>query len=179
LDGIDRGRAAGVVAKVLAAAPHGRRLEPAEIAELLSAYGLRMARGDDPEPGGQPGLALAVRVTNEASFGPLLSAGLGGDIGQLVGGCASVPLTRSKAAEVAGAIPAVGLIAGCLQTPVADQRLLEEAILRVAQLAEDVPELAELALDLLIAPRSGDVVQAAHVTVSPRARPEPWLRHLP
>ena len=38
---------------------------------------------------------------------------------------------------------------------------------------------AELALHPLIAPSSGVVVQAGHGRISPRARPEPWLRHLP
>jgi acyl-CoA synthetase (NDP forming) len=181
LGGIDHGRAADVVAKVLAAAPHGRRLQATEIAELLSAYGVKMARGDDPELGGRPELTLAVSVINDPSFGPLLSAGLGGDPGQLVSGRAhcSIPMTRSKAAELARAIPGGGAIAGSLRPASADPVALEDAILRIARLAEDIPELAELALRPLIAPPSGVVVQAADGRVSPRARPEPWLRHLP
>ena len=119
-------------------------------------------------------------VSNDPSFGPLLSAGIGGDAAALLGGRVhhSLPLTAAEAAALARSLPGVSLIAGSLHQPAADRSALQDVLLRLGQLAVDVPELAELVLDPLIASPAGVVVGHANGRVAPRPSPEPWVRRL-
>ena len=157
--------------RVLTSAPNGRELEATEIAELFHAYGITMAHGGNAHQR-RPGLSLALSVTNDAVRA--IALGRPGRRRRPARRRARPPQRPvdpiGGAAELARSVPGVALITGSVDEPSADPRALKDAILRIACLADDLPELAELALHPLIAPPSGVVVQAAHGRVSARAR---------
>jgi hypothetical protein len=125
-------------------------LEPARAAGLLRCYGIPLA---DLAP---PGPQVKVRVAGDRVFGPLVTVEAG-DSGRTA---RFTPLTDVEAAYLAGS------------HPVADPELAD-LLLRVSRLADDLPEVTELDLDL-----GGAAVINARVKVEPYQPQDPFLRKL-
>jgi acyl-CoA synthetase (NDP forming) len=70
------------------------------------------------------------------------------------------PLTDVDADELLGSVKAARLLAGYRGAPPADMSALRDLLLRVSQLVEDVPEVAELDLNPVIALPAGQGVLA-------------------
>jgi len=123
-------------------------LGPAQAAELLRCYGIPLA---DLAPGPQ----VKVRVAGDRMFGPLVTV----DAGDSARTARFTPLTDVDAAYLTRSRP--------------DLDVLHDLLLRVSRLADDLPEVTELDLDL-----GGAAVINARVKVEPYQPLDPFLRRL-
>jgi acyl-CoA synthetase (NDP forming) len=108
-------------------------------------------------------------MTRDPSFGPLVAFGVGGTSVELWGDVVFrlAPLTTSDASEMLDAIRARKLLDGFRGGPAADRDAVRDVILRVSQLAEDEPRVAELDINPLVAlePGRGALVVDARIRV--------------
>ena len=103
-----------------------------------------------------PGVATVVEVVDDPSFGALVSFGLGGVATDLLGDRAyrTLPLTDLDAAELVRAPRAWPLLDGYRGSEPVDVDALEDLLLRVARLADDLPEVLRLRLEpVIVGPR--------------------------
>jgi acyl-CoA synthetase (NDP forming) len=136
-----------------------------------------------------PGVATVVEVVDDPSFGALVSFGVGGVATDLLGDRAyrALPLTDLDAAELVRAPRAWPLLDGYRGSEPVDVAALEDLLLRVARLADDVPEVLGLSLDPCIVgpahPWHGGrslVVAGGTVRIGPpTARVPPGPRRMP
>jgi acyl-CoA synthetase (NDP forming)/GNAT superfamily N-acetyltransferase len=115
------------------------------------------------------GASCVIGLQDDPSFGTLVSFGLSGVVNDLLGDRAyrAIPMTDVDAAGLVRAPKAAPLLAGYGGAPVADLAALEDLVLRVAALAEDVPEVRSLELDPVVASDKGANVVYARVLVGP------------
>ncbi|ONI79358.1 GNAT family N-acetyltransferase [Actinosynnema sp. ALI-1.44] len=115
------------------------------------------------------GTSCVIGLQDDPSFGTLVSFGLSGVVNDLLGDRAyrSIPMTDVDAAGLVRAPKAAPLLAGYGGSPMADLGALEDLVLRVAALAEDVPEVRVLELEPVVASESGASVVYARVAVGP------------
>jgi len=120
------------------------------------------------------GVAVSVDAVDDASFGAVVSVGVGGIATELLGDRAyrAVPLTDVDAAEMVRSLRAAPLLLGWRGAEAVDVAALEELLLRVSVLVDDVPEVAQLQLESVLVGASGVSVLEARVTV---AMPGPRL----
>jgi acyl-CoA synthetase (NDP forming) len=116
----------------------------------------------------------------EPVFGPLVVFGLGGVAAEVLGDHAArlTPLTDTDADELIHAGPAAPLLFGHRGAPPADVGALADTLLRVSRLADDLPEVAELDLNPVIARPDGVFVVGTRARVSPADPRDPFLRQL-
>jgi acyl-CoA synthetase (NDP forming) len=93
-----------------------------------------------------------VGIVDDPSFGALVSFGLGGVATDLLGDRAyrTLPLTDLDAAELVRAPRAWPLLNGYRGSEPVDTGAIEELLLRVARLADDLPEVLALTLEPVI-----------------------------
>jgi acyl-CoA synthetase (NDP forming)/RimJ/RimL family protein N-acetyltransferase len=128
-----------------------------------------------------PGVAVSVQAADDASFGVLVSVGVGGIATDLLGDRAyrAVPLTDVDAAEMVRSLRASPLLLGWRGTEPVDVAALEDLLLRVSQLLDEVPEIVELSLPSVVVAPSGLAVLEAHVGVGAAgSRPDAGPRRL-
>ncbi len=115
------------------------------------------------------GISCTFGLQDDPSFGTLLSFGLSGLVSDLLGDRAyrAVPLTDTDAAALVRAPKAAPLLAGYRGDVPADLAALEDLVLRLAALAEDLPEVRSLALEPVLASAAGAFVSSARMTVGP------------
>jgi acyl-CoA synthetase (NDP forming)/GNAT superfamily N-acetyltransferase len=139
-------------------------LGPARAAELLACYGIPLADpsggfggvvppGVSGDPSGTP--RVVVRVAGDQVFGPL------------------VRLEAGDSSRTARFTPLTDVDAAYLTRSRPDLDVLRDLLLRVSRLADDLPEVAELELDL-----GGAAVISARVKVEPSEPQDPYLRRL-
>ncbi|WP_448627893.1 bifunctional acetate--CoA ligase family protein/GNAT family N-acetyltransferase [Geodermatophilus sp. URMC 64] len=99
-----------------------------------------------------PGVATVVGIVDDPSFGALVSFGLGGVATDLLGDRAyrTLPLTDLDAAELVRAPRAWPLLNGYRGSEPVDIAAIEQLLLRVARLADDLPEVLALGLEPVI-----------------------------
>jgi acetyl coenzyme A synthetase (ADP forming)-like protein len=92
------------------------------------------------------GVEAIVGVTQDPSFGPLIMFGLGGTFVELLKDVAFRihPLTDVDAREMVREVQGYPLLEGWRGAPPGDVAAVEELILRVSQLVEEIPEVAEM-----------------------------------
>jgi acyl-CoA synthetase (NDP forming)/RimJ/RimL family protein N-acetyltransferase len=149
------------------------RLDIGSEAELLAAYEAMTARlgpaaGLAVQAMAPPGVATVIRTAEDPSFGALISFGVGGVATDLLGDRAFhvLPLTDVDAADLVRAVRAAPLLFGYRGSEPVDVAALEQLLLRVACLADDVPEVAVLELNPVIAGPSGTFVLDATARVA-------------
>ncbi|SDC46212.1 bifunctional acetate--CoA ligase family protein/GNAT family N-acetyltransferase [Actinokineospora iranica] len=115
------------------------------------------------------GNSCTIGLQDDPSFGTLVSFGLSGLISDLLGDRAyrAVPLTDADAASLVRAPKAAPLLVGYGGGEPADLAALEQLVLRVAALAEDVPEVRSLAVAPILASAEGAFVTGGRITVGP------------
>jgi acyl-CoA synthetase (NDP forming) len=117
------------------------------------------------------GVEALVGVTTDPTFGPLVVAGLGGVLVELLKDVAFrlTPVTDIDAAEMLRALRASKLLDGYRGSAPADRAALEAVILRISALSEAVPEMLELDLNPVKVrpPGQGAVVVDARVRIGP------------
>jgi acetyl coenzyme A synthetase (ADP forming)-like protein len=112
------------------------------------------------------GAELLAGIVQDPVFGPLVAFGPGGVLAELIGEARFriAPLTDVDAQELVRAGKAGVLVAGFRGAPPSDAAALADLVLRLSQLAEDLPEVVELDLNPVIGLAKGCV------TVDARAR---------
>jgi acyl-CoA synthetase (NDP forming) len=177
-----RARLAGFLARE----PAGGWLPQDQAAELLLCYGIPLAPGATA-PGSAParpvafdGVEVLIGVRQEPVFGPVVVFGLGGAATGVLGHQAArlTPLTDTDADELIRGTDATPLLSGHGGAPPADTRALADVLLRVSRLADDLPEVAELELNPVIARPDGVSAARARVRVGPADSRDPFLRRL-
>jgi acetate---CoA ligase (ADP-forming) len=117
------------------------------------------------------GVELMIGVTQDSSFGPLIGFGLGGiHVEILRDVCFRItPITDRDAREMVRSINGYRLLEGYRGHPPADIEATEELLLRVSRLVEDVPEIAELDLNPVMAlpPGHGCLIVDARICLKP------------
>jgi acetyl coenzyme A synthetase (ADP forming)-like protein len=129
-----------------------------EMATQVAAAGESMI-GAHVQAMAAPGVETIAGVVRDPGFGPLVMFGLGGVAAELVGDTALkvAPLTDQDAAELVRSLRSSPLLFGYRGSTPVDTAALEDLLLRLSRLGEQVPELAELDLNPVIA-RPGSVV---------------------
>jgi acyl-CoA synthetase (NDP forming) len=99
------------------------------------------------------GVELLAGVVQDPVFGPLVAFSAGGVAAELIGDAsfAIAPLTDADARELVLAGKAGRLVRGFRGAPPADADALADLLQRLSQLAEDLPAVAELDLNPVIA----------------------------
>jgi acyl-CoA synthetase (NDP forming)/RimJ/RimL family protein N-acetyltransferase len=131
-----------------------------ELTDVATVYVQRMAR---------KGLGCSIGLQDDPSFGTLVSFGLSGVVSDLLGDRAyrAVPLTDVDAAALVRAPKAAPLLTGYRGSEPADLDGLADLVLRVAALAEDVPQVRWLALEPILAGPGGAQAIGARVKIGP------------
>jgi acyl-CoA synthetase (NDP forming)/RimJ/RimL family protein N-acetyltransferase len=126
------------------------------------------------------GVEVLVGVVNEPVFGPLVVFGLGGVATDVLGDHVArlTPLTDADADEMISGIRAAPLLYGYRGSAPVDLGALADLLLRVSRLADDVPEIAELDLNPVIARADGACPVDARIRIVPAEPADPFLRRL-
>jgi acyl-CoA synthetase (NDP forming)/GNAT superfamily N-acetyltransferase len=126
------------------------------------------------------GTEVIIGVVQEPVFGPLVVFGLGGVATEVLGDHAArlAPLTGTDADDLIHAIRAAPLLLGHRGQPAADIGALRDTLLRISQLADDLPQVAEFDLNPVIARPDGVFAVDARVRVTSSRAADPFLRQL-
>ncbi|HSO18375.1 MAG TPA: acetate--CoA ligase family protein, partial [Desulfosarcina sp.] len=130
------------------------------------------ARGYDPEaeiqgvlvvkmaPAGQE---VILGMSRYPGFGPLLMFGFGGIFVEVFKDVTFrlAPVGRNEARRMLNAVRAAKLLKGFRNTPAADTEAIEQALVRLSDLALQHPEIAELDINPLLAHPKGQGVTVA------------------
>jgi acetate---CoA ligase (ADP-forming) len=119
------------------------------------------------QPHVRGGAELLAGVVQDPVFGPLVAFGPGGVFAELIGEAQFriAPLTLEDAEELVHTGKAGRLVSGFRGQPPADAEALVDLVLRLARLAEDIPEVVELDLNPVLGLPSGCVAVDARVRV--------------
>jgi acyl-CoA synthetase (NDP forming) len=111
------------------------------------------------------GAELLAGVVQDPVFGALVAFGPGGVLAELIGDAAFriAPLTDLDAEELVTTGKAGRLVRGFRGAPAADTAPLTDLVLRLARLGEELPEVAELDLNPVLALPDRCVVVDARV----------------
>jgi acyl-CoA synthetase (NDP forming)/RimJ/RimL family protein N-acetyltransferase len=157
---------------------------PEDVRDAYAAFTARFGErlsGVLIQPMISAGTEVIIGVVQEPMFGPLVVFGLGGVTTDVLGDHIArlTPLTDTDADELIHAIRAAPLLLGHRGNPAADIAALHEILLRVSRLADDVPEIAELDLNPVIARPDGVFAVDARIRLAPAEPLDPFLRRLP
>ncbi len=156
--------------------------------ELRAAYGRMVALlGDAMVPAmvqcmAPSGVDVRVAAHQQPSYGAVISLGLGGSVA-LANPRRSVrviPLTDADARRLIMSSPIVPLLAdGAGEVDQAEVSALEDLLLQLAWAVEQLPELADVELNPVLAAGEAVSITAARVRVAPAAwTPDPEVRRL-
>jgi acyl-CoA synthetase (NDP forming)/GNAT superfamily N-acetyltransferase len=134
----------------------------------------RLGGGALVQPTATASVELVVGVTREDTFGPVAMVGLGGVLTDLLGDHAFglLPLTDRDAAALLRSLRAAPLLNGYRGAKPVDTASVESLLLRISALATDVPEIAELDLNPVMASSVSVVVVDAKMRLA-HASPVP------
>lgn len=124
---------------------------------------------------------LVAGIVHDPLFGSLVMAGLGGVHTDLFADRAFrlVPLTDLDAGRMWRSLRVAPLLTGYRGAPPADTGAVEDLLLRVGRLAEELPEVAELDLNPVLAGPNGVVAVDAKLRLAAiSSEPDPVLRRL-
>ena len=122
---------------------------------------------------------LLAGIVHDPVFGSLVAFGVGGVLTELIGGATFriAPLTDVDIDELVSSGPAGRLVAGFRGAAALDRAALVDLLARLSRIAEEIPELAELDLNPVMADAQGCVVVDARIRVSrsaPETNPKTW-----
>ncbi|HEX9351823.1 MAG TPA: acetate--CoA ligase family protein [Gaiellaceae bacterium] len=129
------------------------------------------------QPMVEGGVELLAGIVQDPTFGPLVAFGPGGVLAELIGeaGFRIAPLTDVDADELVHSGKTGKLVAGYQGAAAADVAAITDLLHRLSRLGEDLPELAELDLNPVIAGPDGCVavdarVRLCHPAQAPRVK---------
>ena len=119
------------------------------------------------QPQIEGGAELLAGVVQDPVFGPLVAFGPGGVLTELIGGAGirTAPLTDVDGQELVHEGKAGILVRGFRGAPAADDGALVDLVHRLGRLAEELPEVAELDLNPVIAREDGCIAVDARIRV--------------
>jgi acetyltransferase len=131
---------------------------------------------------------LRMELRDDPMFGPYLRFGLGGTAADLLGdaGYDLPPLNQALAAGLVRRTRAARLLRGWRDHPAADADAVEGALVRLAGLAVDFPEIESVRVNPLFASAAGVLAADAGLTLRPDGEagllaippyPEEWVEH--
>jgi len=158
---------------------HGEAEVRAAYEELSAAFAARLT-GVLVQPMLSGGVEVLVGVVQEPVFGPLVVFGLGGVATEVLGDHAArlTPLTDADADDLIHSVHAAPLLFGHRGAQSVDTTALADVLLRVSRLASDLPEVAELDLNPVVATAGGAQAVDARIRVTPAQPQDPFLRKL-
>lgn len=114
------------------------------------------------------GVEMIVGVVHDPQFGPVVACGAGGVLVELLRDVSVrlAPLTREDASEMIRDLKTYRLLTGFRGAPACDTGALEDALLRVSELAEDLPQIAELDCNPTRVHQKGAAVLDARIRVT-------------
>ena len=170
------GYARELVSAFLVDSPEGSWLPATATADLLSCYGIPLAQA----AGASGGVGVRIHVVHDDVFGPVLMFGLSGVATEVLGDQAArlAPLTDADAGDLLRGVHAAPALFGHGGSPAVDTEALARLLVRVSLLADEVPEVAELDLDPVIARPSGVQPAGARIRICPAQPRDPFLRQL-
>lgn len=139
---------------------------------------------------------LIAGIADDPTFGPIIVFGCGGTAVEVIAdkALALPPLDLKLAHDLIGRTRVARLLQAYRNVPAADIDALALVLIKLAQLAADVPELRELDLNPLLADEQGVIAVDARIVVAPeeparhgpsghprfaiRPYPREWERHL-
>ncbi|MDP9840924.1 acyl-CoA synthetase (NDP forming)/RimJ/RimL family protein N-acetyltransferase [Streptosporangium lutulentum] len=123
----------------------------------------------------QPAVPTVIRVLEDPGFGAVVSFGLGEVTARLLRDEAYrlAPLTRQDAAALVRSPRAAPLLFGEYGYPPVAVEALEDLLIRLGQLAEDLPEVVRIDLDPVLVGKSEVIVLGARAVLSSPRRPRP------
>jgi acetyltransferase len=112
---------------------------------------------------------LIVGITTDPLFGPVVLFGQGGVAVEVTAdqSIGLPPLNRVLAADLVGRTRTARLLAGFRDHPRADLEALYDVLVRVGQMAADLPELVELDINPLLADAAGVIALDARIRLAP------------
>ena len=115
------------------------------------------------------GVELIAGIVRDDTFGPLVLFGMGGTMAELIGDRAVrvAPVAETEAVEVVHSLRCSPLLTGYRGAEPVDVAGLADLLVRLGLFARDVPEVAELDLNPVIATPAGIVVVDARVRIAP------------
>ena len=163
----------GLPVVVKSATPGAHKTETGGVAldlaaeEEVRAAATRIGPPVIVQPMVEGGVELLAGIVQDPTFGPLVAFGPGGVLAELIGeaGFRIAPLTDVDAEELLTQEKTGLLVAGYRGAPPADRSALADLIYRLSRLGEDLPEVAELDLNPVIAGPDGCVAVDARVRV--------------
>ncbi len=170
---VDSVAARDLVSRFLARQPGGGWLPAGQAADMLAGYQITV-RADRQASAEDGDVELLVELVQEPVFGPLVVFGIRG-LADVPGDRSArlAPLTDADADAMIADVPAAPGLLGESRS-VAAARLL----MRVSRLADDLPEVAELDLNPVIARADGVYPSAVRVRLAPTVPRDPFLRQL-
>ncbi|HYA43957.1 MAG TPA: acetate--CoA ligase family protein [Syntrophobacteraceae bacterium] len=116
-------------------------------------------------PMAAPGVELVLGMIRDPQFGPVIMFGLGGVTVELFRDVSMslFPLTRDAARAMLGQIKGAPLLKGFRGSPPIDEDAVVEGLLRIAGIAAEHPEIAEIDLNPVIAYPEGMLVVDARI----------------
>jgi acyl-CoA synthetase (NDP forming)/GNAT superfamily N-acetyltransferase len=158
---------------------HGPKEVRAGYRALAERFGTRMSAALI-QPMITGGTEVIIGVVQEPVFGPLVVFGLGGVATDVLADQSAhlTPLTDTDAAALIRSIHAAPLLLGHRGTPPVDLAALQDIVLRVSRLADDLPQVAELDLNPVIARPDGVHLVDARIRLLPAQPADPYLRRL-
>jgi acetyl coenzyme A synthetase (ADP forming)-like protein len=119
------------------------------------------------------GIEMVIGAVTDPAFGPLVMAGTGGVLVDLIGDTVfrMCPLTDADAEDMIGEMKGQALLHGYRGAPRADVAAFKETLLRVSQLVEACPEIQEMDINPLLVLASGASAVDVRVRIGPRPGP--------
>ena len=114
------------------------------------------------------GVEMIVGVSHDPAFGPLVLAGLGGTMVEVLGDVAVriTPLSNTDVDEMLRSLRSYRLLTGYRRTPPLDVAAFAELLHRVSAMVEDISEIAELDLNPVFVRQHGTVVADIRVRLT-------------
>ena len=174
--GLVRARGAGALLIDLHGADEIRR----GFGSLSEAFGHRLA-GVIVKPMVTGGVEVMISMLQEEAACLLVLFGAGGAAADALADRAArlAPLTDSDADELIRSIRAAPLLLGYPGAPGADLGALRDLLLRVSQMADDLPQIAELELSPVFARPDGIQAVDARIRLQAAQPADAFLRRLP
>ena len=146
---------------------------------LRETFGDRLA-GAIVQPMVTGGVRVKITVLEEQVFGPLVLFGLARATADILADRAArlAPLTESDADDLIRSGRAAPLLLGRFGVPAADLASLRGMLLRVSQLADDLPQVAELELSPVVARPDGALALDGRVRIQAAESADAYLRRL-
>ena len=147
--------------------------------QLAGRFGDRLD-SVEVEPMITGGTEVIIGVRDDQMFGPLVVFGLGGVATEVLADHAArlAPLTEADAEALINSVRSAPLLHGHRGAPAVDLTALRDVLLRVSRLSDDLPEIAELDLNPVIARPDSAVAVDARIRVAPQVSQDPFLRRL-